>query len=173
MFGPKDSTNGDNERDGIITLVKETADGLGRLIADHIKLARTEIVADARSYGRDVGLLLAAVFGLGLGYALGCVAGALALAPLIGGPLAFAAVAGLNVVLGAVGAAAGVRALRRTRPMAGTMAEVSRSVTALSAASPPLVLHPTSLAESHAGKALQAQGQGQGQGQVQVKERSS
>jgi hypothetical protein len=93
------------------------------------------------------------------------VAGALGLARLIGGPLAFAAVAGLHLVLGAVAAAAGLRALRRTRPMAGTMAEVSRSVTALSAASPSLALRPTNLAEQHSGRVLQAQGQG--------KERSS
>ena len=133
MFEPRAPTDGGRERDGIITLVKETADGLGRLVADHIKLARTELVADAKSYGRDAAVLAAALFVLALGYGLACVAGALALGRLIGGPLAFAAVAALHLLLGAGGAFAAVRALRGTRPMAGTLNEVSLSVTALSA----------------------------------------
>jgi hypothetical protein len=121
-----------------MALVKETADGLGRLVADHIKLARTELVADAKSYGRDVAVFAAAVFVLALGYGLACVAGALALGRVIGGPLAFAAVAGLHLLLGAGGAFAAVRALRGTRPMAGTLNEVSLSVTALAAPVPAL-----------------------------------
>ena len=132
MFRPRDSTGGDGERDGFIALVRETADGLGRLIADHIKLARTEIVADAKSYGRDLSVLGVAVFVLALGYGLACIAGA---------PLAFAAVAGLHLLIGAVGVAAAARAMRRTPPLLGTRNEVSRSVAALSA--PPLRLHPS------------------------------
>jgi hypothetical protein len=139
MFRPRDSTGNDHERDGFIALVKETADGLGRLIADHIKLARTEIVADAKSYGRDVGVVAAGVFVLALGYAFAWVAVALALRRVIGGPLAFAAIAALHLVAGAIGVAAAARAMRRTPPLLGTRAEVSRSVAALSA--PPLGLH--------------------------------
>ena len=41
--------------DGIITLVKETASGFGQLVADHIRLARVEMTADAKSYARDIG----------------------------------------------------------------------------------------------------------------------
>ena len=164
MFRPRDSTGGDGERDGFIALVKETADGLGRLIADHIKLARTEIVADAKSYGRDLSVLGVAVFVLALGYGLACIAGALALGRAIGAPLAFAAVAGLHLLIGAVGVAAAARAMRRTPPLLGTRSEVSRSVAALSA--PPLRLHPAEAGlhpseagpDAHPARQLQTEG---------------
>jgi hypothetical protein len=141
MFRPRDSSGGDNERDGLIALVKETADGLGRLIADHIKLARTEIVADAKSYGRDVGVLAGCMFVLALGYALACVAAALALGLLIGAPLGFVLVGGAHLVIGAVGVAVAARAMQRPPALLGTRTEVNRSVAALAA--PPLALHPS------------------------------
>src|SRR5262249_38158325 len=128
MFRPRDSTGGDRERDGLIALVKDTADGLGRLIADHIKLARTEIVADAKSYARDTAVLGACVFVLAVGYAFAWIAAALALRRVIGAPLAFAAVAALHLILGAVGVAAAARAMRRTPPLLGTRTEVGPSV---------------------------------------------
>src|SRR6185503_2179061 len=45
---------GKEESDGIIALVKETADGFGHLIAEHVKLARLELVADAKASGRKI-----------------------------------------------------------------------------------------------------------------------
>jgi hypothetical protein len=127
----------DDDRDGIVSLVKETADGLSRLVADHIRLARTEMIADARRYARGLGVTAAAAGLLGLGYVLGCVAGALALATVIGGPLAFAAVAGLHLLVGAVVMVVGMRQLRAERPMQETAAEVSRTVAVLTADSAP------------------------------------
>ena len=123
----------DSERDGIVSLVKETADGLSRLVADHIRLARTEIVADAKSYARGLGVTAAAAALLGVGYVMGCVAGALALATVIGGPLAFAAFAGFHLLVGALGLVSGMRRLRTERPMQETAVEVSRTVAALTA----------------------------------------
>jgi hypothetical protein len=126
--------------DGIIALVRETADGLGRLVADHIKLARTEIVADAKSYGRQIAVLMVGVFILALGYGLVCLAVALALGPVIGRALAFVVVGGVHVIAGGWGAAIAARRMRRTQLMRETVVEVGRSVTALSApaeAAPP------------------------------------
>jgi len=48
------------DSDGIISLVRETADGLGKLIADHVKLARVELVSDARFYARDLAVMAVA-----------------------------------------------------------------------------------------------------------------
>ena len=74
---------------------------------------------------------LAGAFAL-LGYALGCVAGALALATLIGAPLAFLAVGGAHV-LGA-GIAVGVLLRRPVSPPLGqTMAELDHTASLLSA----------------------------------------
>ena len=76
----KDQANGDS----ILTLIKETADGFGHLLADHIKLARLELVADVKSYGRQVALIALIVPILFIGYAILCVGLAAALAPWLG-----------------------------------------------------------------------------------------
>jgi hypothetical protein len=130
MLRPRDNEDGD----GIIALVKETADGLGRLISDHIKLARVEIVADAKEYGRSVALMtIAAVFVL-VGYGFAWTAAALALARLIGAPLAFLAVAALHLVGGAIALSTVMRKLKKSRPpLDESLSEVNRSVATLSA----------------------------------------
>ena len=122
-----------DERDGIVSLVKETADGLSRLVADHIRLARSEVVADARRYARGLGVTAIAAALLGLGYAMGCIAGALALGTVIGNPLAFCAVAGLHLVVGALVLVSGLRRLQAERPMQETSFEVSRTIAVLTA----------------------------------------
>lgn len=73
------------EREGIVGLIRETVDGLRDLIADHIKLARLELVADAKTYGRSVAVLVVAGLVLAIGYIFGLVAAALGLAR-IGAP---------------------------------------------------------------------------------------
>ena len=77
--------------------MKEAAGGLGQLVADHIRLARIEMTADAKSYVRDIGMLAIGGFILAVGYGLACIAGGLALARVIGAPLAFASLALLHV----------------------------------------------------------------------------
>src|SRR5258707_13608678 len=78
----KDRERSDGE--GIITLVKETADGFGHLIADHIKLARLELVADVKSYGRQVALIALIVPILFIGYGIVCLGMAALLARWLG-----------------------------------------------------------------------------------------
>jgi hypothetical protein len=117
--------------DSIIGLVRETADGFGRLVADHIKLARTEIVADAKIYGRQTTVLVIASVVLVIGYGLACVAAALALGPFLGTAVAFVCVGGLHLLAGAIAIAVALRRIRRTRLLSETVTEVSRSVSAL------------------------------------------
>ncbi len=117
--------------DGIIALVKETASGFGQLVGDHIRLARIEMTADAKSYVRDVGWLVVGGFVLAAGYGLACIAAGLALAKIIGGPLAFASLAFLHVVVGGIALALIVRKMKRVQLMQETKHEVSRSMTVL------------------------------------------
>ena len=117
--------------DGIIALVKETASGLGQLVGDHIRLARIEMTADAKTYVRDVSTLLVGAFIVAAGYGLACVAGGLALARLIGGPLAFACLAFLHLLAGGIALALMVRKMKRVQLMQETKHEVTRSVSAL------------------------------------------
>jgi hypothetical protein len=121
----------DEDQTGIIELVKETAEGLGKLLGDHVRLARIELVADIKSYGRDIGVLVAAAVVVIIGYAFAWVAGGLALARVIGGPLAFGAVALLHLVAGGIAAVVVAKRARAVRPLQGTATEVERSVRAL------------------------------------------
>ena len=119
------------DSDGIITLVKEAASDFGQLVADHIRLARVEMTADAKSYARDIAMLLVGAFILAAGYGLACIAGGLALATVIGGPLAFASLAFLHLLVGGIALALMVRKMKRLQLMQETKLEVSRSVNAL------------------------------------------
>ena len=120
------------EGDGIIALVRETADGLGKLIADHVKLARVELVSDARFYVRDLAVMAAAGVVLLVGYVVGLLAAGLALGRAINNtPLAFAAVAAVHLIAGAIGIVVGAKRAKRVRLMHDTAEEVSRSVSAL------------------------------------------
>src|SRR6476619_1040249 len=105
MAMPRDTRE---ESDGIIALVRETADGLGKLIADHVKLARVELISDARFYVRDLAVIAVAGVVLLVGYVVGLLAGGLALGRAINNtPLAFAAVAALHLIAGAIGIVVG------------------------------------------------------------------
>jgi len=119
------------EREGIVGLIRETVDGLRDLIADHIKLARIELVADAKSYGRGVAVLAVAALVLAIGYVFGLIAAALALGRVWGAPQAFVAVAALHLVAGGIAVVWSVGRMRRTHPMHDTVVEAKDSMTAL------------------------------------------
>jgi len=121
----------DEASDGILTLVKETATGIGQLVADHIRLARIEMTADAKSYAREVGLLLVGAFILATGYGLGCIAAGVALASVIGAPFAFLSLALLHIAIGATALVMIAGRMKHIQLMQGTKHEVTRSVSAL------------------------------------------
>jgi len=120
-----------DEREGIVGLIRETVDGLRDLIADHIKLARLELVADAKSYGRSIAVLAVAGLVLAIGYIFGLIAAALGLARIWGAPLAFGAVAALHLVLGAIAVVWAVGKMKRTRLLHDTVVEAKGSIKAL------------------------------------------
>ena len=111
--------------------MKETASGLGQLVGDHIRLARIEMTADAKTYVRDVGTLLVGAFILAAGYGLACIAAGLGLARIIGAPLAFACIAVLHLLVGGIALALMVRKMKQVHLMQETKHEVTRSMTAL------------------------------------------
>ena len=125
--------HGREDTDGIIALVRETADGFGHLIADHIKLARLELVADVKRHGRQVAVIAGIVPILFLGYALVCVGLAIFLSQWLGRAQAFFLIGGIHVVGGGVAITIAAKRLSRARPMHDSALEVDRSVTALTA----------------------------------------
>jgi hypothetical protein len=131
-----------DDTDGIIALVRETADGFGHLIADHIKLARLELLADVKTHGRQLAVIAAIVPIVLLGYGLVCVGLAVVLSQWLGRAQAFFLVGGIHVVGGAIGIAVAAKRLSQAKPLHETAIEVDRSVTALTA---PLVVNGASL----------------------------
>ena len=115
---------GDHEG-GLIALVRETASGFGQL-------ARLEMTADAKAYVRDGGVLLVGGFILAIGYGMACIAAGLALSRVIGGPMAFAGLAVLHLIVGAIALGMILRRMKRVQLMQGTKEEVSRSISVLS-----------------------------------------
>ena len=77
--------SGAEDATALSALLKETADSLGVLIADHVKLARVELETDVRIYAGALGVSLAAGALLLFGYAFACAALALALGKALGG----------------------------------------------------------------------------------------
>jgi|KBSSwiStaDraftv2_1062776.scaffolds.fasta_scaffold285434_4 uncharacterized membrane protein YqjE len=128
------ATLGDTRDDdgGLIALVKETASGFGQLVADHIRLARLEMTADAKSYVRDGAMLLVGAFIIAAGYGLACIAAGTALARIMGAPLAFAVLALAHLIVGAIALTLIVRRMKNIQLMHETKTEVSRSVSVLS-----------------------------------------
>jgi hypothetical protein len=117
--------------DGIVSRLKETADGLGQLVADHVKLARIELVAEARSYGQGLSVLAVAVLLLVVGYVFAWTAGALALARVVGAPLAFVIVAAPHLIAGIIGCVSAIGKVRETQILPESGMEAARSVNAL------------------------------------------
>lgn len=120
-----------DEGEGIVARLKETADGLGQLVGNHVRLARIELVAEARSYARGLASIVVAVVLLLIGYVLGVTAGALALGRLVGAPLAFVLVAAPHLIVGAIAVVSGLRRLQQTPLLPESSVEAARTVNAL------------------------------------------
>jgi hypothetical protein len=121
----------DDEREGIVGLVRETIDGLRTLIADHIKLARIELETDLKTYARGTAVVVVAGVILAIGYVFAWIAAALALGHLWGPATAFIAVAGFHLVVGFITLLLATGRMKRTRLMHGSAVEARTSVTAL------------------------------------------
>jgi uncharacterized membrane protein YqjE len=116
------------EREGVVALIRETVDGLRMLIADHIKLARIELVADMQVYGRSVAVLVVAGLVLAIGYLSALVAVAFWLARLWGAPIGVGVVAAVHLLLGGIAVIWALGKMRRTRLMHETTSEAKSSV---------------------------------------------
>jgi uncharacterized membrane protein YqjE len=121
----------------IASLLKDTVDGLGALIGDHLALARVELRAEAAALGRRAALLVSAASCLLLGYGLACVAAALAIGRRAGAPLGFLIVACVHVFVGMVALVVVRRRSTGARPLRATSLELGRTAAALSAGRTP------------------------------------
>lgn len=123
-----------DRNDGILRLVRQTAEGLVDLVGKHLALARLELAGDLVGMARRARVIAVCVLFAIVGYVLG-MAG---LAVYLGGThrvgAALAAV-GLVHVVGGVGVLLAVTRARRTQVLDTTTDEVKRSLNTLGGAS--------------------------------------
>jgi len=104
---------------GIAAQVARIADGLSRLVSEHIALLRLELAEDAKAVGISVGTIAALAPFVLVGYALLCASVAWAVSPWVGVAGGLAIVGGVNVAGGVGGILVAVNKLR-ARQMLGT-----------------------------------------------------
>ena len=121
---------------GIPTLITRLADGLGKLVTDHITLAKLELSEDARAMGGEVARIAAFVPFVLVGYLFLCGAVSVLIAKWVGYAGGLAIVGGINALGGGYGLYRAVSRLKEQRMMDGTFAELqqTRAVLAQSAA---------------------------------------
>lgn len=122
-----------NNGDGIAAMLRGTADAMGHLFGAHLKLARLELMGDARTVGQRVASILCFALLTTLGYAFIALAVVAALQTTIGWAPAFLLVGGVHVVLGGVGVAIALRKLKAIDLLNRTTQAASQSVATLSA----------------------------------------
>lgn len=124
---------------GISALVGRMADNFGRLVTQHIALARLELQEDVKAMGLDVARIIAFVPFILVGYVFLCGALSVVLATWMGYAGALAVVGGLNVVGGGLGIWHAVSRLKNRQVMDDTSQELSRSMAVLTTVNPPAV----------------------------------
>jgi hypothetical protein len=118
----------------VIALVRETVDGLGELVAQHIKLARLEFAADLQSLGRRAGVLAVFMAFSLIGYALVMVGIAASVGGVTTIGTSLLAIGLVHVAGGATGVFRVVARSRAKPLMDATGDEMSRSLAALGSA---------------------------------------
>ena len=115
----------------MIGLARETADALGQLTVQHLRLARLEIKADLRTMGLQAGLIAVLVALAIVGYGLTMAGLAVILDGGSTGGIPLLIIGMVHVVAAGVGILIAVVRLRRMRLMNTTAAEVNQSLAPL------------------------------------------
>ncbi len=123
-----------SESDGkIAALLTNMADGLGRLVSEHIALAKIELTEDASALARALGQTLAFLALVLIGYAFLCAAVVAVFASRwMSLAAALTIVGGANLILGAIGAYRAFRKFAARPVMRETLDQLDRSAAVLS-----------------------------------------
>lgn len=124
--------NGERDKpDGVIGLARETADALGQLTVQHLRLARLEIKADLRTMGLQAGLIAVLVALAIVGYGLTMAGLAVILGGGTAGGIPLLIIGIVHVVAAGLGILIAVVRLRRVRLMNASADEANRSLAPL------------------------------------------
>src|SRR5579863_6856928 len=117
--------------DSLTVLVKETVDGLGHLVAEHVRLSKLELLENFQVMIRQA-VRVAVVIGFAfVGYVFVWAGVVAFLEPALGFANAAFLVGGLHLVGGAIGLLLALAKLARTRVLDGTAVEVHKTVSEL------------------------------------------
>jgi len=122
------------ERDnvgGVVGLARETADALGRLMVQHLRLARLEIKADLRAMGLQAGLIAVLAALATVGYGLTMTGLAIMLDGGAKGGIPLLVIGAIHVLGAGAGLLVTVVRLRRLRLMNATADEAAQSLAPL------------------------------------------
>lgn len=123
----------DDSDGSIASLVSRMADGMGKLVSQHLALAKLELTEDAKAVGGEVAKVAVFLPFVLVGYALLMVALSVVLARWLGLAGGFAVVGGLNLAGGAAAAGLAVARLRSRKLLTGTVTELERTSERLTA----------------------------------------
>lgn len=117
--------------ESIATLLKGTADAMGHLLAGHLKLARLELVEDAKAMGRPAAVVgLSALLAV-IGYGLVVLGLAAILRPYLGWAGALFLLGAIHLVVGGLAAWLAVRRLRAVKVLDESSHEATDSMAKL------------------------------------------
>lgn len=119
--------------DGLTGRLRETVDGFGHLVTEHVQRSKLELLLGGRTLARVAALALGAAALLLSGDLLLSAAAAVTLAPSTGPAGALLLVGGAHLALGAMCVALAKGRLDRSRLLEGPTGEIGRSLLALTA----------------------------------------
>jgi hypothetical protein len=122
--------------EGLTGALRETADGLGHLVAEHVRRSKLELVLGGRILARITAIAVVAGTLLLAGDLLLSAAAATALASSVGVTTGLLLVGGAQLALGAAGLCIAKARLERSRIFEGAAGEVGRSVLAITTSGP-------------------------------------
>jgi hypothetical protein len=111
--------------------------GAARLTEEHLKLARLELKADAREIGTRIGVIVALLPLVLVGYGFLCVGRALYLARTMGMEAAFTLVGGVNLLGALAGFLVAAQKLKSQLVLGATVAEIEATTVAVRGGSRP------------------------------------
>jgi len=123
----------DEEGDQIGALFKEAANGVGHLVANHVKLARLELLADVKTLGRRIAMLVVIVSFAILGYVFCCLGLAVSVSRWVGLGGGLCLLGGMHLIGGTAASLFVMGRLRGTHWIHESGREMGQSVSTLSA----------------------------------------
>ena len=123
--------------DGVIALARETADALGRLTVEHLRLVRLEMKADLQAMTRRAAVLASLGTLLIVGYGLGMAGLAILLGEGVSAGSALLIIGGTHFLVAGVAIIIALVRLRRMRLLASSAGEMNQTLMPLGLAPRP------------------------------------